>query len=65
MALVEKTLKRLADLNAQPTALDYIASVLSWPKHLIRKKMRQAAFQAVTSVELITCEPFRLSWPPR
>jgi hypothetical protein len=58
--LVEKTLKRLADLNAQPTALDYVASVLSWPQHLIRKKMRQAAIRAVTSAESITCESFRL-----
>ena len=60
--LVEKTLKRLADLNAQPTALDYVASVLSWPQHLIRKKMRQAAIRDITSAESITCESFHRSW---
>ena len=52
--LAAKTLGRLADLGVQPTALDYVACVLSWPEHFIRKKMRQAAFRTVTPADSIT-----------
>jgi glycosyltransferase involved in cell wall biosynthesis len=47
-ALAVKTLQRLADLGVRPGMLDYVGSVLTWPAYLARKKMREAAYRAVT-----------------
>jgi glycosyltransferase involved in cell wall biosynthesis len=53
-AVAAKLLVSMADLGIEPAGLDYVASVLTWPAHLTRKKMRQAAYRSVTPATTIT-----------
>jgi hypothetical protein len=53
-AVAAKLLLGMADLGFEPAGLDYVASVLTWPVHLARKKMREAADRAVTPTTMIT-----------
>jgi glycosyltransferase involved in cell wall biosynthesis len=58
LSLAAKTLERLDSLGMSPSIIDYIASILSWPAYFLNKKLREAAYRAVTKPSAITEEAF-------
>jgi len=61
LSLVAKTLDRLDRLGMSPGIFDYVASICSWPAYFSHKKLREAAFEAVTKPAIVTEETF-LNW---
>lgn len=52
--MVKLNLQRLAEHGLKPTLHDYLASILTWPSHKVRKTMRQVRDRAIAPPDKLT-----------